>query len=77
MLKHKQTAQAPYSELFREFANILQVPNTTLIVMGYGFPDEHINNIISQNLKNQDFNLIVLVIKQRKKWVNFSKILKR
>ena len=49
MLKHKKTAQAPYSELFREFANILQVPNTKLIVMGYGFPDEHINNIISQN----------------------------
>ena len=60
MLKHRQTAQAPYSELFREFANVLQVPNTVLIVMGYGFPDEHINNIISQNLKHQDFTLIVL-----------------
>lgn len=59
MLKHRQTAQAPYSELFREFANVLQVPNTVLIVMGYGFPDEHINNIISQNLKHQDFSLIV------------------
>ncbi|MCY7076474.1 SIR2 family protein [Streptococcus oralis] len=60
MLKHRQTAQAPYSELFREFANVLQIPNTVLIVMGYGFPDEHINNIISQNLKHQDFTLIVL-----------------
>ena len=59
MLKHRQTAQAPYSELFREFANVLQVPNTVLIVMGYGFPEEHINNIISQNLKHQDFTLIV------------------
>ena len=59
MLKHRQTAQAPYSELFREFANVLQVPNTVLIVMGYGFPDEHINNIITQNLKHQDFTLIV------------------
>ena len=71
MLKHKQTAQAPYSELFREFANILQVPNTTLIVMGYGFPDEHINNIISQNLKNQDFNLIVFGDKTEKKMGEF------
>lgn len=59
MLKHRETAQAPYSELFREFANTLQRKNTTLIVMGYGFPDEHINTIISQNLKNQDFTLIV------------------
>lgn len=30
-----------------------------MIVIGYGFPDEHINNIIAQNLKNQDFNLII------------------
>jgi hypothetical protein len=59
-LKHQETAQTPYSELFREFANCLQKQNTTLIVMGYGFPDEHINNIISQNLRNQDFNLIIL-----------------
>lgn len=59
LLKHKETAQSPYSELFREFANCLQKPNTTLIVMGYGFPDEHINNVISQNLRNPDFNLII------------------
>ena len=77
MLKHKQTAQAPYSELFREFANILQVPNTTLIVMGYGFPDEHINNIISQNLKNQDFNLIVFGDKTEKKMGEFFEDFKK
>lgn len=59
MLKHQETAQTPYSELFREFTTTLQKPNTTLIVIGYGFPDEHINNIISQNLQNQDFNLII------------------
>lgn len=59
MLKHQETAQSPYSELFREFSTILQKPNTTLVIMGYGFPDEHINNIIAQNLQNQDFNLIV------------------
>lgn len=59
MLKHQETVQSPYSELFREFSTALQKPNTTLIVMGYGFPDEHINNIISQNIQNQDFNLII------------------
>lgn len=59
MLKHKETAQSPYSELFREFSNRLQERNTTLFVMGYGFPDEHINTIIAQNLRNTDFNLVV------------------
>lgn len=59
ILKHRETAQSPYSELFREFANTLQSPNTTLIVIGYGFGDDHINNIISQNLNNTDFSLII------------------
>ncbi|WP_276421728.1 SIR2 family protein, partial [Lactococcus garvieae] len=27
-LKHQETAQTPYSELFREFSNCLQKPNT-------------------------------------------------
>lgn len=71
MLKHKETAQAPYSELFREFSNCLQKKNTTLFVMGYGFPYEHINTIISQNLKNQDFNLIIFGDKDEDKLNNF------
>lgn len=59
ILKHRETAQSPYSELFREFANTLQSPNTTLVIIGYGFGDDHINNIISQNLNNKDFSLII------------------
>ena len=38
----------------------LQNPNTTLIILGYGFGDEHINNLIAQSLINEDFNLIIL-----------------
>lgn len=57
--KHFDTQQSPYSELFREMNIKLQKRNTTLIVIGYGFPDEHINNLISQALVNNDFNLIV------------------
>jgi hypothetical protein len=57
--KHFETQQTPYSELFREFTINLQKKNSTLIVIGYGFPDEHINQLISQSLNNEDFNLIV------------------
>ena len=38
----------------------LQSSNTTLIILGYGFGDEHINNLIAQSLINEDFNLIIL-----------------
>lgn len=57
--KHFETVQSPYSELFREFSICLQKPSTTLVVIGYGFSDDHINNLIVQNLNNRDFTLIV------------------
>ncbi|MCL2592150.1 MAG: SIR2 family protein [Defluviitaleaceae bacterium] len=58
-LKHQETRQSPYSELFRELSIQLQKPSSTLVMIGYGFGDDHINNIISQNLANSDFTLIV------------------
>lgn len=36
----------------------LQKTNSTLVTIGYSFGDDHINNIIFQNLINQDFTLI-------------------
>ena len=69
--KHMETQQSPYSELFREFTNNLQKRNCTLIVMGYGFPDEHINQIISQGLNNDDFNLIIFANKEEDNIKNF------
>lgn len=57
--KHLETQQSPYSELFRELTINLQKKNSTLIVVGYGFPDTHINQLITQALNNEDFNLIV------------------
>lgn len=57
--KHLETQQSPYSELFRALTISLQKPSSTLIVIGYGFPDEHINHLISQQLMNEDFTLIV------------------
>lgn len=57
--KHIETQQTPYSELFRALTINLQKPDSTLIIIGYGFPDQHINHLISQSLTNEDFNLIV------------------
>ncbi|WP_208587264.1 SIR2 family protein [Gracilibacillus suaedae] len=57
--KHLETQQTPYSELFREFTTNLQKSNSTLIVLGYGFPDQHINQLMSQALSNEDFTLII------------------
>ena len=37
----------------------LQKPNSVLIVLGFGFPDEHINQLIEQALNNEDFILLI------------------
>ena len=67
ILKHQETAQSPYSELFRELSIQLQKPNSTLVTIGYSFGDDHINNIIFQNLINQDFTLIAFAdIKEKR-----------
>src|SRR5699024_8996803 len=57
--KHNLTRQTPYSELFREFSINIQKTNSVLFVMGYGFPDEHINQIIKQGIDNPDISIII------------------
>lgn len=57
--KHFETQQTPYSEMFRALSISLQKPDSTLLILGYGFPDQHINQLISQALSNEDFTLII------------------
>lgn len=71
MNKHLETQQTPYSELFRALTINLQKPDSTLIILGYGFPDEHINHLISQALMNEDFTLIIFGNKDESAAKNF------
>lgn len=59
MSKHNLTRQSPYSELFREFSISLQKPKSVLFIIGYGFPDAHINQLIHQGLDNPDLTIII------------------
>lgn len=57
--KIKQSLDLPYSEMFRAFVNHINSKNSTLIVIGYSFFDNHVNDIIANALSNPDFNLVV------------------
>lgn len=70
-VKHDITNQSPYSELFREFSLNLQKPNSVLLVIGFGFPDEHINQLIEQALNNEDFILIIFADYEEEKIKRF------
>lgn len=58
--KKSFTLDLPYSELFRQFAQSINRPQSVLLCIGYSFYDEHINDIISQALTIPSFTLIIV-----------------
>ena len=50
---------SPYADIFREFHNNVVTEQSVLFVAGYGFGDEHINNIIYQALSIPTFRLVI------------------
>ncbi|HSW64468.1 MAG TPA: hypothetical protein VLH56_14350 [Dissulfurispiraceae bacterium] len=59
-VKLSQTLAMPYAHLFRAFHQRLQVPQTFLIIIGYGFGDEHINSLINDAMTNPSLVLLVV-----------------
>jgi len=58
--KFAQTLAMPYAHLFRSFQVRLSVPQTFLLVLGYGFGDDHVSRIIENALMNP--SLVMLVV---------------
>jgi len=58
--KFAQTLTMPYAHLFRSFQVRLGIPQTFLLVLGYGFGDDHVSRIIENALMNP--SLVMLVI---------------
>lgn len=59
-MKHMATFASPYSDLFREFQKKIMQEKTVLVVVGYSFSDEHINDLIYQALTIPTFRLVIL-----------------
>lgn len=57
--KQNASFAAPYSDMFREFQNKVVQEQSVLVTIGYGFGDEHVNNIIYQALTIPTFRLVV------------------
>lgn len=61
--KDRETSEYPYVELFRDFAAALCRPNSTLVVYGYSFGDDHINRIIADMLTIPSTHLVIIAYK--------------
>lgn len=57
--KYMQTVGYVLGELFRRFSEFLSRPQTSLLVCGYGFGDEHINRLLTSALLNPTLQLVV------------------
>ncbi len=57
--KYMQTVGFVLGELFRRFSEFLSRPQTSLIVCGYGFGDEHINRLLRSALLNPTLQLVI------------------
>ena len=63
--KKSFTLDLPYSELFRQFSQAINQPQSVLFCVGYSFYDEHINDIIKQALTIPSFTLIIANFSQK------------
>jgi len=58
--KDRETAEYPYVELFRDFASAVVRPNSTIVVYGYSFGDEHINRVLEDMLTIPSTHLVIV-----------------
>ena len=58
--KQDKSLGVPYVDLFREFQNKLLEPHSVLFIIGYGFNDRHVNDIIYRALAtNPTINVVI------------------
>jgi len=59
----KQTASfgSPYADMFREFQRQVVQDQSVLVILGFSFGDEHVNNIIFQGLTLPGFRLVAFM----------------
>jgi hypothetical protein len=60
-MKQNASFGSPYSDLFREFQGRIVRDQSVLVVVGYSFSDEHVNNLIFQGLTIPTFRLVAFL----------------
>ena len=65
--KYESSYEQPYFEMMSHFQQTLRKEGTLLIVVGFGFQDKHIQNVIKEAIAtNSNFHLMVVYYKTQK-----------
>jgi NAD-dependent SIR2 family protein deacetylase len=72
--KYESSYDQPYFEMMSHFQQTLRKENTLLIVVGFGFKDKHIQNVIKEaSLQNHNLHVLIVCygqIEKEGKWVD-------
>jgi hypothetical protein len=60
-LKYQQTSGFVFGELFRRFSEFLSRPQSSIVVSGYSFSDEHLNRVFKTALQNPTLQMVVFL----------------
>lgn len=71
--KQDKSLGSPYTELFREFQKKLLEQHSVLFIIGYGFNDAHVNNIIHQALATNS-SISVVIFKEHNDSIKLHKV---
>lgn len=64
--KYESSYEQPYFEMMSRFQQVLRKENTLLIVIGFGFGDKHIQNVINEAVdQNSSFHLTIINFKEK------------
>ena len=58
--KFERSYEMPFFELVSRFQNSLRKENTTLLIIGYSFNDDHINRILREAIKSVSYTHLTL-----------------
>ena len=59
--KYESSYEQPYFEMMSRFQQSLRKENTVLYVIGFGFQDKHIQNVIREAVnQNSSFHLVIV-----------------
>jgi NAD-dependent SIR2 family protein deacetylase len=59
--KYESSYEQPYFEMMSRFQQALRKEDTLLVIIGYGFKDKHINNVVTEAIEqNHGFQLLIV-----------------
>lgn len=58
--KYSETLEMPFGEMFRRFGDCVSQSQTVIVTIGYGFMDEHVNQILFRSLRNPSTQLVII-----------------